>query len=550
VTSNKAKGSLFFRHWLALIAILTVFCPWGLAQTEEGTAAKPLEVVAVIPREFPPHYSLDEKGRPIGFAIDVMEQIAVLAGLRVSYLVKDTWVETNAALQDGTADIIPNTGITPQRQVDRAFTAPLETFSVSIFVRQSSLDIQGEDNLDGRKVAVVADNVALSLLQDRPDVEMTVFKHPENALFALLSGQVDALIYPQPVLLNIARSINVEDQIKVAGDPLIEIKRGIAVRKDNKELLAHLDAAVNLFLASDSYQKIYTKWHGQQASYWTAQRVGWGMGGLVLLVLLVMAAWRYLSIHRLNRKLVESMRDRSQALDSLRASEAHLRTLVETLPDLVWLKDPKGVYLSCNRKFEHFFNAKQSEILGKTDYDFFDKELAEFFRGKDKEAVDSGGPRMNEEEVTYRSDGHKEILETIKTPMLDSNGRLIGVLGIARDITDRKQAEMTLAESHRQLSALMSNLPGMAYRCLNDHQWTMEFLSEGCQALTGYPAAKCLGNRVISYNSLIHPDDRERVWNQVQSGLKKDRRFELEYRLITVHKAGDGPESNTVEAVL
>ena len=72
--------------------------------------------------------------------------------------------------------------------------------------------------------------------------------------------------------------------------------------------------------------------------------------------------------------------ERKRAEEELRNSEGHLRTLVQTLPDLVWLKDKNGVYLSCNQRFERFFGAREADIIGKTDYDFVDRELADFFR--------------------------------------------------------------------------------------------------------------------------------------------------------------------------
>ncbi|MFV9616515.1 MAG: PAS domain S-box protein, partial [Gammaproteobacteria bacterium] len=140
---------------------------------------------------------------------------------------------------------------------------------------------------------------------------------------------------------------------------------------------------------------------------------------------------------------------RKQAEDALRESEVHMRTLVETLPDLIWLKNPQGVYLNCNPKFERFFGAKQSEIVGKTDYDFVNKELADFFRQNDRAVMTSGNARVNEEEVSFADDGHIEQLETIKTPMLDADGRIIGVLGVGRDITERKQTEQALRRSQK-----------------------------------------------------------------------------------------------------
>jgi|GEM_PF-674990 len=140
-------------------------------------------------------------------------------------------------------------------------------------------------------------------------------------------------------------------------------------------------------------------------------------------------------------RLEDEVLERKQAQKALQENEGYLRTLISSLPDLVWLKDSDGVYLSCNSKFERFFGAKEAEIVGKTDYDFLDDAQAEFFREKDKLAMEKGRPITNEEEVLYADDGHTELLETIKTPMYDTRGALIGVLGVGRDITLRKKAE-------------------------------------------------------------------------------------------------------------
>lgn len=143
--------------------------------------------------------------------------------------------------------------------------------------------------------------------------------------------------------------------------------------------------------------------------------------------------------------------ERKRAEDALRRSEAHLRTLIDTLPDLVWLKDPEGVYLSCNRRFESFFGAAVKDILGKTDFDFTDAEQADSFRQRDAAAIAAAAPTVNEEEIVFAADGHREVLETIKMPVHDSDGRLIGILGVGRDITERKQAEVAARVHAEQL---------------------------------------------------------------------------------------------------
>ncbi len=133
--------------------------------------------------------------------------------------------------------------------------------------------------------------------------------------------------------------------------------------------------------------------------------------------------------------------DRVKAEQAALQAKAQLRTLVDTIPDLIWLKDQDGIYLNCNPTFERFFGATKSEIVGKSDYDFVDKEIANFFREHDQKAAAAGGPSINEEWLTFKADGYYGLFETIKTPMYDSDGNLVGVLGIARDITKRHNAE-------------------------------------------------------------------------------------------------------------
>lgn len=142
-----------------------------------------------------------------------------------------------------------------------------------------------------------------------------------------------------------------------------------------------------------------------------------------------------------------------------RYTESSMRTLLQAIPDLVWLKNAEGVYLACNHRFEKFFGATENDIVGRTDYDFVSKELAESFRKNDQLAMQRGSPTTNEEWVTFANDGHRELLETTKTPVIDANGKLIGVLGISHDITQRKQAERYEKFRSSTLELLASDTP-------------------------------------------------------------------------------------------
>ncbi|MGH8619860.1 MAG: putative bifunctional diguanylate cyclase/phosphodiesterase [Burkholderiales bacterium] len=101
--------------------------------------------------------------------------------------------------------------------------------------------------------------------------------------------------------------------------------------------------------------------------------------------------------------------------------------------------------------------------------------------------------------------------------------------GAAEGDVGRIQAELT--EKERILSLLMDNLEGMVYRCLDDAHWTMQFVSAGALALTGYEPGELVGNAVIAFEQLEHPDDRVRVRAAVYAGLKEQRRFQIEYRI-------------------
>lgn len=139
--------------------------------------------------------------------------------------------------------------------------------------------------------------------------------------------------------------------------------------------------------------------------------------------------------------------ERRRIAVALEYEQVHLRTLVATIPDLVWLKNPEGIYLACNPRFEALYGARESEIVGKTDYDFVDRELADFFRANDRAAMAAGAPSRNEEWLTFASNGYHGLFETTKTPMVAPDGQVIGVLGIAHDIT-KLRAAMEQLERH------------------------------------------------------------------------------------------------------
>ncbi len=112
----------------------------------------------------------------------------------------------------------------------------------------------------------------------------------------------------------------------------------------------------------------------------------------------------------------------------------------------------------------------------------------------------------------------------------DQQGRHICLI---QDITKRKETEKALAESERSKSVLLSNLPGLAYRCKYDHEWTMQYVSAGCMELTGYAPESLINNRDISFNDLIAPEYRNGLWNRWEKLLAEKMTLRTEYEIIS-----------------
>ncbi|RVU33525.1 anthranilate phosphoribosyltransferase [Rheinheimera riviphila] len=160
----------------------------------------------------------------------------------------------------------------------------------------------------------------------------------------------------------------------------------------------------------------------------------------------------------------------------LEASEqnkrARLHTLIETLPDLIWLQDKAGRYLNCNHRFERFFGTPEALIKGRRDVDFLPAELAAALFQSFELALREKRAVLSWQWITFAGDGHQEYVEIIQTPFFDHHGVLNGVMGIARDVTafktttdeltrHRDQLELIVAERTKGLSQAVTQLRQM-----------------------------------------------------------------------------------------
>jgi PAS domain S-box-containing protein len=244
--------------------------------------------------------------------------------------------------------------------------------------------------------------------------------------------------------------------------------------------------------------------------------------------------------------IVRDITERKRMERSLVENVARLRTLVQTIPDLIWLKDADGVYLFCNPTFERLYGAKETDIVGKTDYDFVDRELADFFREHDRKAMAAGKPSANEEWLTFADDGYRGLFDTIKTPMYDAGGTLIGVLGIARDITAHKRAkDESLLLAQRLRLATDATSIGIWDWDLKEDRW---YATPIYFRMLGYEPDEGFSNRK-RWLKLIHPEDRDRVGEKIRAVLAgSDEPYQYEARML--HADGSYRWINVVGRIL
>lgn len=212
------------------------------------------------------------------------------------------------------------------------------------------------------------------------------------------------------------------------------------------------------------------------------------------------------------------------------ADQSRLAAIVNASHDAILTIDLKGTILTWNSGAERIYQYTEREIAGQSVMLLIPTERRVELSSIIERA--SGGEMISQfETVRVRKDGQRIHVSLSISPVRSAEGIVHTIAVIARDITDRILVERALMENERQFQSLVSNIPGVLYRCRCDPYWTMEYLSPAIERLCGYPASDFIGSGVRTYSSIIHPEDVDRVDGWILKAVRAGEPYSVEYRI-------------------
>jgi diguanylate cyclase (GGDEF)-like protein/PAS domain S-box-containing protein len=222
--------------------------------------------------------------------------------------------------------------------------------------------------------------------------------------------------------------------------------------------------------------------------------------------------------------------------DGLDASSL-LRTLIDSLPEQVFVKDAESRYILSNIAYVRALGAKSpEEIAGKSDSDFYPRELVEQYRSDEQGIFRSGQPLVDREEQSVDEEGNERWHSTTKLPLRDDSGKIVGLVGITWDVTERKRAETELQALQREHQELIDSVDAIIWRG-EARTLRFTFVSHQAEAILGYPAERWTAEPSF-WADHIHPEDRAWAVSFCTRAIEEKRSHTFDYRMI----AADGSE--------
>jgi diguanylate cyclase (GGDEF)-like protein/PAS domain S-box-containing protein len=494
------------------ILVLAVLCaPVLTAPCVAGAA--PVRVV--MDENYPPFVYRNPEGRLEGYTVDLWRLWERKTG-KQAQLIAVNWAEVQPMLAAGRADVIDPIFRTPARDATLDFSRPYGSQPTSVYADASLRGIHDFANLKGFEVGVQAGDACAEELLRAGITGVRIYPSYQALVDAAASQSVKLLCMDEYSADYRLYRLGLQRQyVKAFEVTRNDMRR--AVRKGDAATLNMVEAGMAKVTPAE-IKALREKWMGRELT--SNRYIDWlleallALGGLVLLLAVWLASVR------------KAVRTRTAELEN---EKARLRALVENSPDAIWLKDPDGTYLTCNSRFEELIGRPRQDIVGRSDDDFFAPDAARQMRDTDAEALRTGKPLAHEQRLTAPGSTRVRVFEALKTVIAEPDGAVAGVVGVARDMTERIEQERTIRKQARMLKEMsaLARIGAWELDCATGaFEWTDEVgriydLAPG-QALTLADCLACCEAEDLAW--------AERV---LEAASTRGEAFDLEIRIAT-----------------
>jgi PAS domain S-box-containing protein len=413
----------------ARVAAVLALVAAALAQAAAPTATVPANASASAPArtlvvvsddDYPPYIFHRDDGRLAGLIVDEWALWQRKTGVTVDLRPME-WGRAKQAMADGRADVIDTIFDTPERRRTLEFTKPYADLPVPVFVHRDIGGITEPADLRPFVVAAKTGDACIGRLKEAGVRSIAEFDSYTKIVDAAVDGRVRIFCIDAPPANFLLYRAQASAQFRQAF-VLYTGQFHRAVHKGDTATLALVEGGFDAFDDAERHA-LRIKWLGAPT---TEPGRAWWWSAAALATL----GWGLAQRRTVRRKAAEYER-----------GQRRLRTLIDTLPDLVWLKDPAGRFLGCNPRFEQWVGRTEADLIGTTDDALEAVDGMRALLAADRTVLASHTP-VKHESVMSAPDGRPlRILEAQHTPVYDTKGALLGVLGIARDVTQRRATE-------------------------------------------------------------------------------------------------------------
>ena len=421
-----------------------------LPTTARDTASTPAMSAAPAPTprvlhvvgadNYPPYLFRDEDGRPAGLVADEWALWSRKTGVRVDLQPVD-WAEALARIGDGRADVIDTIFWSSERARTMDFTAPFADVREPIYADSSVKGLVDLHSLRGFHVAALAGDVCIDRLRAGGVTQIVTYPSYRNLIASVVAGDPKIFCMDGPSAEYYLYKANASQRFREAF-VMYYGHMHRAVRRGDAATLALIEKGFDQVSPAEK-KAVEDKWFGAPLAGGRWVHAATVAAGVLALAVVLALLWGLF--------LRRAVREKTAEIDS---QARRLRTLIDTLPDLVWFKGVDGRFLACNVRFERFIGAPENELIGHPAKAFLPAAVAAEFAAADKRAIDVRAPVPHQFTLTYAHDGHQELVESLHTPVFGSHGELAGVLSIGRDVTQRRDDERHLRRLNRLYQVL------------------------------------------------------------------------------------------------